>query len=163
MSLQETRQVDQSRRRSVSAKADEYLRRSAAAPAAGCRATGLLIAFWRSGRRPARRLINPACFRPSAPSFPALWTGISGGALLDDIAISLQRSGTAFVGAVVLAIPLGLLMGQVRPIENALDPVLQLFRQTSALALYPVFILLLGLGEASSLRHLPGDASFRCF
>ncbi len=71
--------------------------------------------------------------------------------LLDDIAISLQRSGTAFVGAVVLAIPLGLLMGQVRAIENALDPVLQLFRQTSALALYPVFILLLGLGEASKV------------
>jgi sulfonate transport system permease protein len=28
---------------------------------------------------------------------------------------------------------------------------LQLFRQTSALALYPVFILLLGLGEASKV------------
>ena len=32
-----------------------------------------------------------------------------------------------------------------------LDPILQLFRQTSALALYPVFILLLGLGEASKV------------
>ena len=31
------------------------------------------------------------------------------------------------------------------------DPILQFFRQTSALALYPVFILLLGLGEASKV------------
>ena len=42
-------------------------------------------------------------------------------------------------------------MGQVRAVETALDPILQLFRQTSALALYPVFILLLGLGEASKI------------
>jgi sulfonate transport system permease protein len=42
-------------------------------------------------------------------------------------------------------------MGQIRVIERALDPILQLFRQTSALALYPVFILLLGLGEASKI------------
>lgn len=81
----------------------------------------------------------------------ALWQGIAGGALLDDLAISLRRAGTAFAAAVFLGIPLGLLMGQIRPVERALDPILQLFRQTSALALYPVFILLLGLGEASKV------------
>jgi sulfonate transport system permease protein len=42
-------------------------------------------------------------------------------------------------------------MGQFRLVEQALDPILQLFRQTSALALYPVFILLLGLGETSKI------------
>jgi sulfonate transport system permease protein len=36
-------------------------------------------------------------------------------------------------------------------VERALDTILQLFRQTSALALYPVFILLLGLGESSKV------------
>ena len=81
----------------------------------------------------------------------ALWQGIAGGALLDDLAISLRRAGTAFAAAVAFGIPLGLLMGQIRPVERALDPILQLFRQTSALALYPVFILLLGLGEASKV------------
>lgn len=30
-------------------------------------------------------------------------------------------------------------MGQIRAVERALDPILQFFRQTSALALYPVF------------------------
>ncbi len=42
-------------------------------------------------------------------------------------------------------------MGHVRAVNTALDPILQLFRQTSALALYPVFILILGLGEASKV------------
>ncbi len=71
--------------------------------------------------------------------------------MLDDIAISFQRSGIAFVAAVGIGIPLGLFMGQIRAVEQALDPILQLFRQTSALALYPVFILLLGLGETSKV------------
>lgn len=95
--------------------------------------------------------INAAVFPPIDAILGALWTGIVGGALLDDIAISLQRSGTAFFSAVAVAIPLGLFMGQVKAVETALDPILQLFRQTSALALYPVFILLLGLGEASKV------------
>jgi sulfonate transport system permease protein len=80
-----------------------------------------------------------------------LWKGISSGALIDDIGISLQRAGIAFAAAVIVGIPLGLFMGQVGAVERALDPLLQFFRQTSALALYPVFILLLGLGEASKV------------
>lgn len=95
--------------------------------------------------------VNPSVFPPLDLILSALWGSLSSGALLDDIAISLQRSGIAFVAAVVIGIPLGLVMGQARVIEQALDPLLQFFRQTSALALYPVFILLLGLGETSKV------------
>lgn len=95
--------------------------------------------------------VNPAVFPPLDLIVSALWDGLASGALLDDIAISFQRSGIAFVAAVVVGIPLGLFMGQIRAVEQALDPILQLFRQTSALALYPVFILLLGLGETSKV------------
>jgi len=95
--------------------------------------------------------INPAVFPPLDSIVLALWKGISSGALIGDIGISLQRSGIAFAAAVVIGIPLGLFMGQVAAVERALDPLLQFFRQTSALALYPVFILLLGLGEASKV------------
>jgi len=95
--------------------------------------------------------VNPAVFPPLDAIAAALWKGLAGGALVDDIAISLQRSGLAFAAAVVIAIPLGLFMGSIRAVERAIDPILQLFRQTSALALYPVFILLLGLGETSKV------------
>ncbi|MCA1369247.1 ABC transporter permease [Bradyrhizobium sp. BRP14] len=95
--------------------------------------------------------VNPAVFPPLDVILAALWDGIASGALLDDIAISLQRSGIAFASAVAIGIPLGLFMGQVKAIEQALDPLLQFFRQTSALALYPIFILLLGLGETSKV------------
>lgn len=113
---------------------------------------GLLISFlvlWQVSS--TRGWVNPAVFPPLNVILSALWTNLASGALLDDIAISLQRSGTAFAFAVTVGIPLGLFMGQFRLVEQALDPILQLFRQTSALALYPVFILLLGLGETSKI------------
>ena len=128
------------------------LRRGAATAKALVQRYGLLagfLAFWQIGS--TLGWINPTVFPPLDKILAATWDGLAGGALLDDIAISLQRSGLAFAAAVGLGIPLGLFMGQVRPVEQALDPILQFFRQTSALALYPVFILLLGLGEASKV------------
>lgn len=113
---------------------------------------GLLVAFFAGWQLASSAgWINPAVFPPLDRVAAALWTGLSSGALLDDIAISLQRAGIAFAAAVTIGIPLGLFMGQIRAVERALDPILQLFRQTSALALYPVFILLLGLGETSKV------------
>ena len=113
---------------------------------------GLLVGFlalWQAGS--TLGWINPTVFPPLHLILDALWEGLSSGALLDDIAISLQRSGLALGAAIGLGIPLGLFMGQIRSVEQALDPILQFFRQTSALALYPVFILLLGLGETSKV------------
>lgn len=113
---------------------------------------GLLFVFFAGWQIASTQgWLNPAVIPPIDKVFWALWNGISSGALLDDITISLQRAGLAFFSAVIIGIPLGLFMGQIRPLERALDPLLQLFRQTSALALYPVFILLFGLGESSKV------------
>lgn len=128
------------------------LRRGAVAAGNALRRYGLLsgfLALWQVGA--TLGWINPTVFPPLDRILAATWDGLAGGALLDDIAISLQRSGIAFAAAVGLGIPVGLFMGQIRAVEQALDPILQFFRQTSALALYPVFILLLGLGEASKV------------
>ncbi|MEN9894360.1 MAG: hypothetical protein RIR97_212 [Pseudomonadota bacterium] len=95
--------------------------------------------------------INTAVLPPLDKIFSALINGLWSGPLLADLTISLQRSGIAFSSAVALGIPLGLLMGSFPVIERALDPILQFFRQTSALAMYPIFILLLGLGETSKV------------
>jgi sulfonate transport system permease protein len=113
---------------------------------------GLLMAFaalWQIA--PSLGWTNPAVLPPLDKILIALWNGITGGPFARDIAISLERAGIAFGAAVGVGIPLGLFMGQMRIVERSLDPILQLFRQTSALALYPVFILLLGLGEASKI------------
>lgn len=138
--------------RTQAGTAGALLGRSTAVVGQTARRYGLLAGFllaWQIGS--TYGWINPTVFPPLDRILAATWSGVAGGALIDDVAISLQRSGLAFAAAVGLGVPLGLFMGQIRSVEQALDPILQFFRQTSALALYPVFILLLGLGEASKV------------
>lgn len=113
---------------------------------------GVLLAFallWEYGGRLG--FLNSAVIPPLSDVILALRDGLVIGPLKEDLGISLTRAGIAFGAATVLGIPLGLVMGQLPTAERLIDPLLQLFRQTSALALYPVFILLLGLGETSKV------------
>lgn len=73
------------------------------------------------------------------------------GDLLAHTQASLFRSATGFGIAVALAIPLGLLIGWYAPLAATLNPLLEVFRNTAALALLPVFVLILGLGEVSKI------------
>lgn len=67
------------------------------------------------------------------------------------LGISLQRSLIGFFIAAGLALPLGIAMGWFTWLEKAADPLLQVCRNTSVLALYPVFILLFGLSEFAKI------------
>lgn len=128
------------------------LRRGAVIAIAALRNYGVVagfLIFWQISATVG--WVNPSIFPPLDKIFGALFDALASGRLTDDIAISLQRSGVAFGFAVIIGIPLGLFMGQIKSVERALDPILQLFRQTSALAIYPVFILFLGLGETSKV------------
>jgi len=112
----------------------------------------VLIAFfglWQLASKSG--LLNAAVIPSIDRIFVSFYHALVHGSFLDDIAISLQRSGIAFAASILVAIPLGLLMGSLPRVEQTLDPILQLFRQTSALAVYPVFILLMGLGEVSKV------------
>jgi sulfonate transport system permease protein len=96
-------------------------------------------------------LVDPSVIPSFTAVVAAMIDGFIGGKLLDNMLVSLGRSGLAFGIAVGLAVPLGLFMGSFGRFEELVDSLLQLFRQTAALAIYPVFILLLGLGETSKI------------
>jgi NitT/TauT family transport system permease protein len=106
------------------------------------------------------KVVDPSVIPPFSKVIAALIRGFVDGRLLPDLEISLARAGAAFGIAVVVAIPLGLFMGSFRRFEDFIDPLLQTFRQTSALAIYPVFILLLGLGETSKVTIICWAAFF---
>jgi sulfonate transport system permease protein len=120
-------------------------------------ATLLFVLAWQMASQLS--LVDPSVIPPFTAVVAALAHGFSDGALFDNMLVSLRRSGIAFGIAVSLAIPLGLFMGSFRRFEDVIDSLLQLFRQTSALAIYPIFILLLGLGETSKVM-LIGWAAF---
>jgi len=105
-------------------------------------------------------VVDSSVIPPFTRVVGAMVHGFVDGGLLDNMLISLRRSGIAFGIAVALAIPLGLFMGTFRRFESFIDALVQMFRQTSALAIYPIFILLLGLGETSKITIICWAAFF---
>ncbi|MFD2611323.1 ABC transporter permease [Paenibacillus gansuensis] len=89
------------------------------------------------------------------PPFSAIvetwWRMLLSGDLQDHAAASLTRSFGGFALAIAVSIPIGLAIGWWKGVSDLLNPLLELFRNTAALAILPVFILLLGLGETSKI------------
>lgn len=96
-------------------------------------------------------LADPVFVPPFSKVIVAFFQLIASGEMFKDVLISLQRAIIGFGLALVIAVPLGLLIGWFDRVEKFLDPLLQTFRQTSALALLPVFILIFGIGEVSKV------------
>ncbi|MBB6445561.1 ABC transporter permease [Bacillus benzoevorans] len=100
---------------------------------------------------PRAGLVDAAFFPPFTDVVRAWWDMAVSGELFAHFKASIIRSISGFVLALVIAIPLGLLIGWYPLARDLLNPVLELFRNTAALALLPVFILLLGIGETSKI------------
>lgn len=81
------------------------------------------------------------------------------GELLTHLAASVVRSAAGFSLALVTAIPVGAAIASHPPARDMFTPVLETFRNTAALALLPVFILILGIGETSKIAIV----LFACF
>lgn len=69
------------------------------------------------------------------------------GTLQVDVFASMRRVLLGFVIGSGLAIPLGFLMGWYKPFRAILEPWTQFFRTIPPLALIPLMIVLLGIGE----------------
>jgi NitT/TauT family transport system permease protein len=74
---------------------------------------------------------------------------VRNGQLFNHVEASLLRAFAGLTVAVAIGIPLGLAIGWYGRLAALMTPLLELFRNTAPLALLPVFILLLGIGEAS--------------
>ncbi|WP_405412376.1 ABC transporter permease [Streptomyces decoyicus] len=96
-------------------------------------------------------LVDPTFLPPFSEVAQAWWELVANGQLADNAQASLVRSFSGFGIAVAVSVPLGLLIGWYRPVADLLNPLLQVFLNTAALALLPVFVLLLGIGETSKI------------
>jgi cysteine synthase A len=93
---------------------------------------------------PRSGIVNQAYLSPPSQVVVSIGKLISSGALWIHVITSLKRSLPGLLLAIVAGIIIGLLPGWFKRFEAFLDPLLQLFRQISAFALFPVFILFLG-------------------
>lgn len=65
--------------------------------------------------------------------------------------ISMFRVLIGFFLGIGIALPLGVFMGWYKGFEEVVDPLLQACRSSSTIALYPVFLLLFGIGESAKI------------
>jgi NitT/TauT family transport system permease protein len=109
----------------------------------------LLIVFWEVAPRVG--LVDKTFLPPFSEVIKALGDLAESGQLSEHISASVGRALKGFTVAVIVAVPLGIVIGWYRPVAQLLNPVLELFRNTAALALLPVFVLILGIGETSKV------------
>ncbi|RXZ83168.1 ABC transporter permease [Paenibacillaceae bacterium] len=107
----------------------------------------LFIVVWEL--LPRLGIVNAAYLSPPSDVAIAISKLVGNGELWTHAAASLRRSLSGLLLAIVSGTLLGLLLGWFKRLETILDPLLQLARQVSAFALFPVFILFLGIGESS--------------
>ncbi|BCJ46304.1 ABC transporter permease [Actinoplanes ianthinogenes] len=100
---------------------------------------------------PRLGVVDATFLPPLSEVLKAWWELVKSGELWEHTQASLTRSLAGFGLAIVIAIPLGLLIGWYKPVANLLNPLLEVFRNTAALAILPVFVLILGLGETSKI------------
>jgi len=109
--------------------------------------------------------------RPFNPLFlPAPWVVI--GALLElarkgqlwmHVGATLERVAIGFGVGAVLAVALGLIAGQVRAVRNVIEPVVELLRPIPPLAVLPLFIVWVGIGETSKVGFITYATFFPMF
>ncbi len=71
-----------------------------------------------------------------------------------DIAISVTRVWTAFLGAAVIAIPLAILMSSYRAVGATTEPLIDFVRYLPVPALVPLTLIWFGIGEGSKIALL---------
>ncbi|VIO70858.1 Putative aliphatic sulfonates transport permease protein SsuC [Bradyrhizobium ivorense] len=108
-----------------------------------------LLAVWEAA--PRLGLIDAVFLPPFSEVIAAGWQLAQTGELYDDVSASLLRALSGFLISVALIVPLGLAVGWYARLGDLLNQFIEICRNTAPLALLPVFILLLGIGELSKI------------
>lgn len=90
------------------------------------------------------------------------WELLIDGTLLSDTAASLQRVLIGFALGTLVAIPVGFLMGWYAWARGLIEPWIQFFRTIPPLAIIPLAIVLLGIGEEPKILVIFLAAFFAC-
>jgi NitT/TauT family transport system permease protein len=97
------------------------------------------------------KLVDPVLLPSPQDSAKAIWTGFAGGTLGKDLLITVRRTLSAFAIAVAVAVPLGLILGSSTKLYRSVEFLIDFFRSTPASALFPLFLVILGVGEGTKV------------
>ena len=109
------------------------------------------------------KLFNPIFLPGPWVVFGALVSLAVKGQLWGHVAATLRRVALGFTTGAAAAIGLGLLAGHVRGVRIVLEPVVELLRPIPPLAMLPLFIVWVGIGEGSKIGFITYATFFPTF
>src|SRR4030088_860147 len=104
-----------------------------------------LLGIWQN----AALMLNTESFPSPLDATAAIRAILSDRGALTNVLASLRRMAVGLSLAVVLAIPLGLMMGRSRGVASFFNPLLMVIYPVPKAALMPVIMLWLGVGDVS--------------
>jgi ABC-type nitrate/sulfonate/bicarbonate transport system permease component len=97
------------------------------------------------------RVVDPLLLPSPLRTFQAMWTGMSGGKLGHDFMRTVERTTLATLIAAAIAIPAGIVLGASEKLYRSVEFVVDFFRSTPASAVFPLFLVLFGVGDKTKI------------
>ncbi len=107
-----------------------------------------LLAIWSVAT--AAQWVDPVLLPSPIATFKALWSGMHG-VLGFDFVKTVYRTIMSTLIAAVIAIPLGIVLGSSERLYRSLEFVIDFFRSTPASAMFPLFLVLFGVGDETKI------------
>lgn len=82
------------------------------------------------------------------------WVSLTTERLWVDMMLSTRRVALGLLFGMLLAVPVGFLVGWYRPVRRFVDPLINFFRALPPIALIPLVIVYLGIGEVARVSIL---------
>lgn len=109
----------------------------------------LIVALWAFAH--ATKAVDPVLLPSPAEALQAFWKGLSGGTLWGDFEKTIVRTLVSFAIALAVAVPLGVVLGANEKIYEGIEFAIDFFRSTPASAMFPLFLVLFGVGEKTKI------------
>ena len=102
----------------------------------------------------ATSIVNTAMLPSPAAVAGVFWQSLTHGDLAINVAMSVKRVVFGLALGMLLAVPVGFLIGWYAPIRRFVDPLINFFRALPPIALIPLVIVYLGIGEIAKVAIL---------
>jgi ABC-type nitrate/sulfonate/bicarbonate transport system permease component len=109
----------------------------------------LIFALWWLAA--AGQWISPKLLPDPVSTLAVLGSSIYDGSIMGDFFGTLQRTVAGFGMAAILGVPIGIALGSDKRIYGSLEFAIDFFRSTPATAMFPLFLLIFGIGEESKI------------
>lgn len=97
------------------------------------------------------KVADPVLLPSPIEMVTALWNGFASGQLTGDFLQTVWRTTLSFAIACAIGVPLGLVLGSSVPLYRSVEFIVDFFRSTPASAMFPLFLVLFGVGDKTKI------------